>query len=126
MRGENENIEILSYLHASPLHPNVVLWELHNLRDIQGAQNHYLKLVESELMNMWQSHGKGLYLCQSSYNLACFTYFHTCWRSLIGKTFPWMISRPCLQTIMLIRKDGMNGLILCLWHHLGCGLTNTK
>jgi hypothetical protein len=52
MRGENENIEILSYLHASPLHPNVVLWELHNLRDIQGAQNHYLKLVESELMNM--------------------------------------------------------------------------
>jgi hypothetical protein len=37
-----------SYLHPSPLHWNVVLHELHNLRDIQGAWNHYLKLVESE------------------------------------------------------------------------------
>jgi hypothetical protein len=37
MGGENENIEILSYLHASLFHPNVVLWELHNLKNIQGA-----------------------------------------------------------------------------------------
>jgi hypothetical protein len=37
MGGENESTEILSYLHPSPLHQNVVMWELHNLRDIQGA-----------------------------------------------------------------------------------------
>jgi len=49
MGGENENVKILSYLHPSPLHLDVVLWELHNLKDIQNAQNHYLKLVESKV-----------------------------------------------------------------------------
>jgi hypothetical protein len=39
---------IILYLHPFPLHPNVVLCELHNLKDIQGARNHYLKLVEYE------------------------------------------------------------------------------
>jgi hypothetical protein len=48
MGGENESTKILSYLHPSPLNPNVVLQELHNLKDIQGAQNHYLKLIEFE------------------------------------------------------------------------------
>jgi hypothetical protein len=37
MGGENESTKIPSYLHPSPLHPNVVLQELHNLRNIQGA-----------------------------------------------------------------------------------------
>jgi len=48
MGVENESIEIPSYLHPSPLYPNVILWELHNLKDIQDARNHYLKLVESD------------------------------------------------------------------------------
>ncbi len=48
MGGENESIEIPSYLHPSSLHQNVVLRELHNLKDIQGAWNHYLKLVKSK------------------------------------------------------------------------------
>jgi hypothetical protein len=36
MGRKNESIEISSYLHPFPLHPNVVLWELYNLRNIQG------------------------------------------------------------------------------------------
>ncbi len=48
MGGEDESVKIPSYLHPSPLHLDVVLWELHNLKDIQNARNHYLKLVESE------------------------------------------------------------------------------
>jgi hypothetical protein len=44
MGGENESVKISSYLHPSPLHPDVVLWELHNLKDIQNVLNHYLKL----------------------------------------------------------------------------------
>ncbi len=48
MGGDNENIEIPSYLHPSPLQLDDVLRELHNLKDIKGARNHYLKLVEYE------------------------------------------------------------------------------
>jgi len=32
--GENENVKILSYFHPSPLHLDVVLWELYNLENI--------------------------------------------------------------------------------------------
>jgi len=49
MGGENESVKILSYLHPYPLHLDVVLWELHNLKDIQNARNYYLKLVELEV-----------------------------------------------------------------------------
>jgi hypothetical protein len=35
--GENENAKIPSYFHPSPLHLDVVLWELHNLKNIQSA-----------------------------------------------------------------------------------------
>jgi hypothetical protein len=31
------------------LHPNVVLQDLHTLKDIEGARNHFLKLVEMEV-----------------------------------------------------------------------------
>ncbi len=37
MGGENESVKIPSYLHPSPLHLDVVIWELHNLRNIQSA-----------------------------------------------------------------------------------------
>ncbi len=40
---------ILSHIHPSPLHPTVVLQDLHTLKDIEGAQNHFLKLVEMEV-----------------------------------------------------------------------------
>lgn len=79
-----------------------------------------------KLINMSWSHGNLLYLYHSSYNQGCFTCFPTCWRSLIGRTFPWMILRPDLQVIRLVQRDGMNGLITCLWHHLGCGPTKIK
>jgi hypothetical protein len=47
-RGENQGTKIPSHIHPSPLHPDVVLWDLHTLKDIEGAQNHFLKLVEVE------------------------------------------------------------------------------
>jgi hypothetical protein len=42
------------------------------------------------------------------------------------ENLPWVISRPSLQVIGLIQKDWMNGLIACLWHHLGYEPTKTK
>ncbi len=48
MGRENESVKTLSYLHPYPLHLHVVLWELHNLKDIQNARNYYLKLVKSK------------------------------------------------------------------------------
>jgi hypothetical protein len=37
-----------------------------------------------------------------------------------------MISRPWLQVIEFVQRDGMNGLIRCLWHHLVYGPTKIK
>jgi hypothetical protein len=37
MGKDNESVKIPSYLHPFPLHPDVVLWELHNLKHIQNA-----------------------------------------------------------------------------------------
>ncbi len=44
--GENQGTKIP--IHPSPLHPDVVLQDLHTLRDTEGAQNHFLKFVEVE------------------------------------------------------------------------------
>jgi hypothetical protein len=35
-------------------------------------------------------------------------------------------SRPSLQVIGLVQRDGMNGLIAHLWHHLGSGPRKIK
>jgi hypothetical protein len=45
-RGENQGIKIPSHIHPSPLHPNIVLWDLHTLKGIENAHNHFFKLVE--------------------------------------------------------------------------------
>jgi len=111
----------------SPLHLDVVLRDLHIMRDIEGAWNHFLKLVETEAnQHVTILNGNYAYLYHSRYNLACSTCFHTCWGNLIVRTFPWMISRVGLQVIEFVRKDGMNRLTSCLWHHLVFGLTNIK
>jgi hypothetical protein len=87
MGRKNESNEISSYLHPSPLHPNVVLWKLHNLRDIQGARNHYLKLVEYEVNEHmtipWERPVPMPIKLQPSMQVECclqivFTCFHTC------------------------------------------------
>jgi len=45
----NRNSLVLSpMIHPSPLHPYIILWDLHILRDIEGAWNHYQKLVEAK------------------------------------------------------------------------------
>jgi hypothetical protein len=46
-RRENQGTKIPSQIHPSPLHLDVVLWDLHTLRDIEGAQNHFLKTCGS-------------------------------------------------------------------------------
>jgi len=38
---ENQGTKIPSQIHPSPLHLDVVLRDLHTLRDIEGAQNHF-------------------------------------------------------------------------------------
>jgi hypothetical protein len=43
MGRENQHFKIPSHIHPSPLHPNVFLRDLHTLRDIESAQNHFLK-----------------------------------------------------------------------------------
>jgi hypothetical protein len=48
MGGENQGIKSPSHIHPSPLHMYVFLWNLHTLKDIESAQNHFLKLVETE------------------------------------------------------------------------------
>ncbi len=52
------------------MHLNVVLQELHNLRNIQGAQNHYLKLVKFEANEHvtfpWERHVRMLIKLQPS------------------------------------------------------------
>jgi len=57
---ENQNIKTPSHIHPSPLHPNVILWDLHTLKNIEGARNHFLKLVEVEanqhVMVPWELH----------------------------------------------------------------------
>ncbi len=47
-KGKIKDIKIPSHIHPSPLHPNVILWDLHTLKNIEYAQNHFLKLVQVE------------------------------------------------------------------------------
>jgi hypothetical protein len=75
----------------------------------------FWNLWRRKLINMSRSHVNYPYLYQLKYNLACFTYFHTCWGSLIRRALPWTTSRIGLQVIKLVWKDGMNGLTSCLW-----------
>jgi hypothetical protein len=46
----NQNNPILSpMIHPSLLHLNIVLGDLHILRDIEGARNHYWNLMEAKV-----------------------------------------------------------------------------
>jgi len=49
MGGENQSIKIPPQIHPSPLHPNVVLQDLHTFRNIEGVRNHFLKLAKAEV-----------------------------------------------------------------------------
>jgi hypothetical protein len=73
-RGGNQSTKIP--IHPTPLHANVVL--MHTLRDIEGAQNHFLKFVEVEVDQYVMIPWELPYLYQSRYNLACLTCFHAC------------------------------------------------
>jgi hypothetical protein len=77
--GGNQGTKIPSHIHPSPPHLDVVLRDLHTLRDIEGARNHFLKLVEVETdQHVIILNGNYAYLYYSRYNLTCSTYFHTC------------------------------------------------
>jgi hypothetical protein len=61
MGGGNQSNKIPSHIiHPSPLHLDIVLWDLHTLKDIQGAQSHYNKLAEAKVdqhvMVPWEVH----------------------------------------------------------------------
>ncbi len=57
----NRSSPVLSpMIHPFPLHPDIVLWDLHILRNVERAWNHYRKLVEVEvdrpIMVPWELH----------------------------------------------------------------------
>jgi hypothetical protein len=49
MGRENQCIKIPSHIHPFPLHSDIFLWDLHRLKDIENARNHFLKLVEAKV-----------------------------------------------------------------------------
>ncbi len=49
VENPNEPKNMASHNLPSPLHLDVVLQDLHTLKDIQGGQNHYLKLMEVKI-----------------------------------------------------------------------------
>jgi hypothetical protein len=49
VENPSEPKNMASHNLPSLLHLNVVLQDLHTLKDIQGAQNHYLKLVDAKV-----------------------------------------------------------------------------
>jgi hypothetical protein len=49
MENPSEPKNMASHILPSSLKLDVVLQDLHTLKDIQGAQNHYLILVEAEV-----------------------------------------------------------------------------
>jgi hypothetical protein len=48
--GGNQSIPIPSHMiHPSPLHPDIIMRDLHTLKNIQRARNHYRIFVEVEV-----------------------------------------------------------------------------
>jgi hypothetical protein len=123
---ENKGSKIPSHIHPFPLHPYVVLQDLHTLKNIEGARNHFLKLVEVEanqhVMVPWELIVPLPIKVQPSM-------FHL---------FPYMLKKFDWENFSL---DGFKGKLASyqtclegwdewinnmLWHHLVFGFTKIK
>jgi len=106
---------VMSNLHFDP----------RKVLDLQSSVSFCMWMMSKELVatNFLTRQGcakKSLHFDQTS--SPCSNYNHL----RMADYFPCMTSRPGLQILGLVQKDGMNGLIAGLWHHLGCELTKIK
>jgi hypothetical protein len=104
---KNQNSPVFSpIIHPSPLHPNIILQDLHILRNIKGARNHYQKLVEVEIHQHVMVPWEPFVPLPFKPQLGLFHLLHYTLKKFNRENFPWMISKPNLQVIGLIRMMG--------------------